>query len=149
MIVVLVSSRNERTISEVTRRALARDLLRPGQKWFGELDEIAFLSRVFDLDGLPSTDGRFTNASGDIWQHRVNNPEDWADDWVFSDDRFGLLTGTDESFLRFLTETKGTAAATIARVLARERAALEWLLAEGWFPEKGDAAIRAVFKANI
>jgi hypothetical protein len=46
----------------------------------------------------------FEDAEGDIWQHRVNNPLDWDDMWVFSDDRFGLQAN-DETFLRFLAES--------------------------------------------
>jgi hypothetical protein len=42
--------------------------------------------------------------AGDIARHRVMNPEDWDDDWVFSDSRLGLLHVPDEVFLRFLTE---------------------------------------------
>lgn len=72
--------------------------------WYGRLEETEFLSRLFDLQSLPSTDGRFKDAAGDIWQHRVNN-SDWEDDWLFYDPRLGLLTGDDEVFLRFLCET--------------------------------------------
>jgi len=39
-----------------------------------------------DLDKIESHDGRFENAAGDIWQHRVNNPQDWNDDWVLLDE---------------------------------------------------------------
>jgi AbiJ N-terminal domain 3/Abortive infection C-terminus len=53
---------------------------------------------------LRSTDGRFRDAAGDIWQHRVNN-FDWGDDWVFYDPRFNLMNGDDETFLAFLCET--------------------------------------------
>jgi hypothetical protein len=53
---------------------------------------------------LPSTDNRFSNAAGDIFQHRVRN-YDWDADWVFYDPRFNLLYAPDEDFLRFLTET--------------------------------------------
>ena len=42
--------------------------------------------------------------AGDIWRHRVINPEDWDGDWVFSDDRLDLLRVPDEVFLRFLCE---------------------------------------------
>lgn len=72
--------------------------------WHGRLDEIPFLERIWDLSALPSTDRRFRSAEGDIRQHRVNNPYDWADDWVFSDSRFDLLHGPDEIFCRFLAE---------------------------------------------
>ena len=54
---------------------------------------------------MPSTDSRFKDAAGDIWQHRVNNPYDWDDDWIFTDPRFDLMHGDDETFLRFLAET--------------------------------------------
>ncbi len=53
---------------------------------------------------LPSGDSRFKNAAGDIWQHRVNNPDDWPDDWVYGDARFNLLQGPTDTFLRFLCE---------------------------------------------
>ena len=38
-------------------------------------------------------------------KHRVENPDDWDDDWVFFDDRFGLMDCDDEKFLQFLCET--------------------------------------------
>lgn len=72
--------------------------------WYGQLDDVEFLSRVFDLQKLPSQDSRFRDAAGDIWQHCINN-NDWDRDWVFSDDRFNLLDGPVDQFLRFLCET--------------------------------------------
>jgi hypothetical protein len=72
--------------------------------WSGRLDEVEFLERLYDLQKLPSHDHRYTDAARDIWQHRVNNPTDWADDWIFSDRRFDLLGGPTEAFLRFLCE---------------------------------------------
>ena len=71
--------------------------------WAGSLEETEFLGRVFDLSKMPSTDPRFPDAAGDIWQHRVNN-YDWTDDWVFSDGRFDLVGCPDDIFLRFLSE---------------------------------------------
>lgn len=73
--------------------------------WSGRLEESEFLSRLYDLSSLPSTDCRFSDAAGDIWQHRVNNPTDWDDDWVFYDQRFNLINGDDEIFLKFLCES--------------------------------------------
>ncbi|MGN9761059.1 hypothetical protein [Streptomyces sp. SD31] len=35
-------------------------------------------------------------------QHRVNNPSDLPDDWVFGDPRFQLLGGPDEVLLASL-----------------------------------------------
>lgn len=71
--------------------------------WAGSLEETEFLARIFDLQKMPSTDGRFQNADLDIWQHRVNN-FDWEDDWIFSDSRFDLLNVPDDIFARFLSE---------------------------------------------
>ena len=68
------------------------------------MEESEFLSRLFNLSSLRSTDSRFSDAAGDIWQHRVNN-FDWDDDWVFYDGRFNLMNGDDETFLTFLCET--------------------------------------------
>jgi hypothetical protein len=91
-------------ITGVTRRDIL-DGLSSGFHWSGRLDELEFLSRVFDLDTLPSDDKRFRTAGEDIWQHRVNNPDDWPDDWIFRDSRFNLLDCEEETFLRFLCET--------------------------------------------
>lgn len=71
---------------------------------YGRLSEIDFLSRIYDLDNMPSTDNRFSNASGDIWQHTVNN-DDWEDYWYFTDGRFQLSNGNDDTYiLRFICE---------------------------------------------
>jgi len=94
---------DSRAISEVTRRNIFDTIRIEAVAWSGRLAEDDFLSRLFDLESMPSSDGRFKNASGDIWQHRVNNL-DWEDDWVFSDKRFKLLTGPDDVVLRFLCE---------------------------------------------
>lgn len=72
--------------------------------WNGRLNEVEFLQRVFDLEHLPSNDSRFKNAARDIWQHRINNPDDWHDDWIFDDSRFNLLNGPSDTFLKFLCE---------------------------------------------
>ncbi|GHJ36041.1 protein kinase [Streptomyces sp. TS71-3] len=90
-------------ISEVTRRRLFDALRLQKVDWAGELDEVEFLKRIFDLDTLESYDSRFATAEGDIIQHRFNN-EDWESDWVFTDPRFGLSQGPDSTFLRFLSE---------------------------------------------
>lgn len=92
-------------ISEATRRDLIDSLLLERVQWAGRLEEPDFLARIFDVNALPSKDHRFANAYRDIWQHRVNNPEDWEDDWVFYDSRFDLLHADDDLFLNFLCET--------------------------------------------
>ncbi|HET8636597.1 MAG TPA: abortive infection family protein [Acidobacteriaceae bacterium] len=72
--------------------------------WYGQLDDVEFLSRLFDLQRLPSHDSRFKDAAGDIWQHCINN-DDWDRNWIFADDRFQLADGPADTFLRFLCET--------------------------------------------
>ena len=82
------------------------DILRISRAmWSGSLGEVEFLGRIFDLKSLPSADARFPDAAGDIWQHRVNNPDDWSNDWIFTDPRFNLLDGPESTFLKFLCET--------------------------------------------
>lgn len=92
------------SITEVTRRHLFDALRSTGASWSGSLDEVTFLRRLYDLDRLKSHDPRFTTVEGDIVQHRYNNPEDWENDWVFGDARFGLADGADDVLLRFLAE---------------------------------------------
>jgi hypothetical protein len=94
----------KKLITQVTRRKIFDAIILSGVLWEGSLEEPDFLARIYDLDELPSTDSRYKTAAGDIWQHRVNNPQDWPDDWVFSDSRFGLQHGDDELVLRFLAE---------------------------------------------
>lgn len=101
-------------ITEITRRDIF-DLFQKGyveDSWLldnqhiaypyhGRLSEIDFLKKLYALDKMPSSDNRFENAEGDIWQHTVNN-DDWESDWVFDDDRFELLKGSDSILLDFL-----------------------------------------------
>lgn len=91
------------TISWAARKNIVDWLRVERVDWSGRLDEVDFLDRIFDLDQLPSDDPRFDNARGDIWQHRFNN-NDWDDDWIYADRRFGILLGADETLLRFLCE---------------------------------------------
>lgn len=93
-----------RRISPLTRRNVLDWLALSGHSWAGRLDDEDFLGRLYDLSALGSTDTRFSDAAGDIWQHRTRN-YDWDDDWVFSDPRFNLRDGSDENLLRFLAET--------------------------------------------
>lgn len=90
-------------LTEVTRRNIRDYFKVAGIGWWGDLDETDFLSRLYNLALLPSHDHRFNDAAGDIWQHRHNN-DDWPNEWVFDDSRFGLAD-SDEKLLRFLAET--------------------------------------------
>jgi hypothetical protein len=92
--------------ASVTRRA-RRNII-DGLKvdniaWMGTLGDVEFLQRLWNLEELPSTDSRYKDAAGDIWQHRWNN-NDWEDDWIFEDKRFDLIEGPADRFLAFVAE---------------------------------------------
>jgi hypothetical protein len=91
-------------ITEITRRDIVDAIMDQKINVYGRLEEIAFLSRIWDLDKLPSYDSRHPTAHGDIVQHRIAN-FDWEDGWIFGDDRFDLLHGDDEIILTFLCES--------------------------------------------
>jgi len=74
------------------------------RSWSGQLDCLEFLDELYDLQGLPSQDSRYTNAYDDICQHCVSN-DDWDEDWIFDDNRFKLKDGPTEIFLQFLCKT--------------------------------------------
>lgn len=103
-------------ITDITKRDIIQlftegidvyDLFLAHQKevypYYGRLEEIEFLQRLYDLKNMPSMDERYENALGDIHQHTVNN-DDYPYGWVFTDERFPLSKGTDEEYLLFLCE---------------------------------------------
>lgn len=102
-------------ISEITKRDIY-DLFRDGLEivdfwetelvrydYFGRMEELEFLGRLYDLKNMDSIDSRFSNAYEDIWQHTVNN-DDYPYCWVFEEERFQLKNGSDETYLKFLCE---------------------------------------------
>ena len=72
--------------------------------FYGTLSCNGFLNRLYDLTRLPSLDSRLPNAAEDIYRHTVLNPNDYPEDWLFTDSRFPLCNGTDEQLLDFLCE---------------------------------------------
>lgn len=91
------------SIVEATRQDIFDTLNLENYSYSGRLDDCEFLSRLYDLETLPSTDHRHPTAAGDIARHRFFN-DDWEHGWIFTDDRFGLLNAPDDEFLRFLVE---------------------------------------------
>ena len=136
-------------ISEATRRDIFDSIVIENVPWNGRLEEPDFLARLFDLKSLPSTDDRFRDAYGDIWQHRINN-YDWDDHWVFSDTRFNLLHGEDEMFLRFLCETLHPVVRTDAEEIERLRQGYNLLLQNDGYEivAKAKMAGRAIYVAR-
>lgn len=87
-------------ITDITRQALIdRISLITNQPPWGD-DLIGFLRRIFPLSQMPSTDGRFKDAEGDIWQHMVNN-DDWDESYLLWQ-RLKLGEIPDEQFCLFL-----------------------------------------------
>ena len=133
-------------ITTVTRKNII-DELSLGFSWSGSLDEVEFLSRLYNLSALPSHDYRYNDASGDIWKHRVIN-SDWSDNWVFSDSRLDL--SSDEEFLNFLCETihpivrsKEDDVATLLKIYNK------YLATDGWeIVETSRISGKAVFGAR-
>lgn len=72
--------------------------------YYGTLSCTEFLCRLYNLEELPSLDSRFKNAAEDIYCHTVLNPNDYPEDWLFTDSRFPLCNGTDKQLLDFLCE---------------------------------------------
>jgi hypothetical protein len=91
-------------ITQITRHKIYDSIALAKVSWSGRLEEPDFLGRIYDLAAMKSTDTRFKDAAGDIYQHRVLNPMDWDDDWIFTDSRFGLQYGDDGLVLGFLAE---------------------------------------------
>ena len=70
--------------------------------YYGSLELIDFLKRLYDLSSWPSQDPRVSNAEEEIIMHTRNG--DYPDEWIFEDERFHLLKGEDSVLLDFLCE---------------------------------------------
>jgi hypothetical protein len=121
-----------RSITDVTKRNIF-DAIRLGNvRWWGDIDEVDFLNRIYDLSAMESADFRHPTAEGDIIRHRRAN-YDWEDDWVFTDARFQLDRGPDEVFLRFVCEMLHPAVRRDPEEVTRLRDMLnEHLRRDGW-----------------
>ncbi|MCX6768382.1 MAG: TIR domain-containing protein [Candidatus Micrarchaeota archaeon] len=90
------------TLSEKSRTSIIDYLIVRKYPFHGKLNIISFLKRIWDLSWLPSTDRRFDNAEGDIWQHMVAN-EDWTYQYLLCDYQpLNLLKCEDSMFIKFL-----------------------------------------------
>ena len=93
-----------RDITDIIRDGIGKGLERIYVPYYGRLSELEFLQRLYPLQTMPSTDRRYRNAYGDIYQHTVNN-DDWDNGWVLYDSRFELTHGSeDEPLLKFICE---------------------------------------------
>ncbi len=88
-------------LTEITRSSIIDHILLGGRRSFhGRMDLMTFLKRIWNLSEMPSTDHRFNNADGDIWQHMIRN-DDWDHQYLLCE-RLNLLGCDDAIFLRFL-----------------------------------------------
>lgn len=71
--------------------------------YYGVLNELDFLKRLYDLEKLPSLDSRCKNALEDITFHTIKF-HDYEKCWVFTDERFPICNGSDEEYLKFICE---------------------------------------------
>ena len=68
--------------------------------YYGILEEVEFLNRLYPLYTLESMDSRFDNAYDDIQKH--SRFGDYEKDWIFKDERFNLKYCADADLLNFL-----------------------------------------------
>lgn len=73
---------------------------KPQENYEPRIDEVEFLSRIWPLREMSSSDPRFINAAEDARQHLINN-NDWDDDYTFLD-RFRLLDCSEDEFIKFV-----------------------------------------------
>lgn len=89
-------------ISELTRRNLMDELLLMHYRIEGRLGLIDFLKRIWPLNDMSSTDRRFNDAEGDIWQHMINN-SDWNESELYFQ-RLKVEEIPDQMFLEFMEQ---------------------------------------------
>lgn len=90
-------------VTELTKRNIFDELINTeGLTWYGRLDDVRFLNRLYKLKELPSNDSRYADMEGDINQHCLFN-NDWDNWWITDDSRLSLYED-DEKFLNFICE---------------------------------------------
>lgn len=136
------------TVTEATRRSIFDALDIEGFIWCGRLTEARFLSRLFDLESLPSNDRRYDTAAEDVARHCESN--DWPLNWIFSDERFDLIGCPDSLLFKFFAEMAHP-------VVQPEPEKVVWLIdvcnhylaADGWILSKrGEISGRPTFDAE-
>lgn len=69
--------------------------------YYGRRTELQFLEKLYDLSASDEPWGETLRE--EIIQHTIRN-DDYQYGWVFEDKRFDLLTGDDETFLKFIAQ---------------------------------------------
>lgn len=87
-------------ITEVTRRQIVDYLIAKEKPYWGKLDVLEFLGRIWDLEEIPATDHRQITAYWDIHRHYLTF-SDWDDHYLLYT-YFNLLRCDSAIFLKFL-----------------------------------------------
>lgn len=89
-------------LSGDNRLDLFRAIIKDGTFWGNghSITKLEFLSRIWDLRRMSSSDTRFSDAYEDANKHLMNN-DDWNDEYTFID-RFKLLQCNEDEFIKFL-----------------------------------------------
>ena len=89
--------------TSITRRDILDYVTADERSWFcGRLQPVEFLSRIFDLESMPSQDARFAYAKDDLVQHLVANDD--YDDHFLLYEYFDLVNADDATFFKFIEE---------------------------------------------
>lgn len=67
--------------------------------YYGRRNQIQFMERLYNLD--ISANGGSETLRQEIYRHTIQN-DDYPYGWLFEDERFGLVNGDDETFLKFI-----------------------------------------------
>jgi len=94
-------------ITEITRRNILADIRASGHLLWGNLRSDEFLSRIYDMEDLPSINVEVAIRETVILLESQDEVNEFIDDiyyGILDDPKFGLLDGDDAVFLRFLCE---------------------------------------------
>ena len=114
------------------KRVLINEVIKTG--FFDQLVQsdnlLAFLSEIWPLTEMPSTDGRYKSLYGDISQHCVNN-KDY--DWTFLFAELLDLYKSDDSFEKFINSLLNYTYYSMAETQARvARSINDYLMQQGY-----------------
>jgi len=94
-------------ITEITRRNILAGIKASGYPLWGDLRSDEFLSRIYDMDDLPSINVEVAVRETAPLLESADEVNEFIGDLyygILDDPRFGLLDGDDSVFLRFLCE---------------------------------------------
>lgn len=109
-------------ITEITRRNILADIRASGYLLWGNLCSDEFLSRIYDMDELPSINVEVAIRETVPLLESQDEVNEFIDDlyyWILDDPRFGLLDGDDTVFLQFLCEMIHPVVYSDAKVVER------------------------------